>query len=121
MDDHISKTLNVVSDIEKLPSIVKEDENLDYAQNNIKSIIESTMDVVPEALQSATENSSPRAWESLSTFLKTVVEMNKIFVDITSKKAYNNGEEEPKTINNNAVFVGTSEDVLKSITQKRLN
>jgi hypothetical protein len=75
-------------------------------------------DAVQEMVSIAKQSESPRAFEVVSTLMKTLLDANKEFVDLSSKKKF--AEEEkvhgPKETNitNNNLIVSTA-DLLKMI------
>lgn len=97
------------------------DENLkdiELAKQNVQNIIEMGDDAVQEMVSIAKQSESPRAFEVVSTLMKTLLDANKEFVDLSSKKKF--AEEEkvhgPKETNitNNNLIVSTA-DLLKMI------
>jgi hypothetical protein len=101
--------------------IENNDENLkdiEYAKQNVKNIIDMGDDAVKEMLAIAKQSESARAFEVVSTLMKTVLDANKDFVDLSSKKKFAEDEQKygkPETnITNNNLIVSTA-DLLKMI------
>ena len=132
----VSEVVVVEAITEKnLPATVKDfraqaKENLQddytYARANLRMLLERGMSAVEGAIQLAKESESPRVYESTSAFIKTLAEINKDLLSIA--EAINKGQgtapdpsgtQSATTINNNAIYVGSSED-LSSMIQKRL-
>ena len=118
-----SKPEEVVEEI--LPAIVtdEDDENLrDLAKvrENIEGVIELGNDAVREMLEIAKQSESARGFEVVSTLMKTLLDANKDFADVSTKKKF--AEEEinaPKeaaqtnTVNNNLIV--STADLLKML------
>ena len=118
-----SQPEEVVEEI--LPAIVtdEDDENLrDLAKvrENIEGVIELGNDAVREMLEIAKQSESARGFEVVSTLMKTLLDANKDFADVSTKKKF--AEEEinaPKeaaqtnTVNNNLIV--STADLLKML------
>jgi len=139
-DDALSKSLGLrpleEAKKEDLPVIVEEekeilpvepntlaDENIldiEKARGNIKNIIEQGDDALKEMMELAKQSESPRAFEVASTLMKTLLDANKDFVDMSTKKKYaieeKNGPKETAQTNvtNNNLILSTA-DLLKMI------
>lgn len=117
-----------------LPDIVRDlkvqaKENLEtdynFARDNLRTLLTRGMTAVEGAIQLARESESPRVYEATSTFIKTLAELNKDLLSLseTAVKAQpaspDPNTQNATTINNNAIYVGSSED-LAGMIQKRL-
>lgn len=102
---------------------VDDDENLqdiETVRKNIEGIIETGKSAMEEMLEIAKQSEQPRAFEVVSTIMKTLLDANKDFADISSKKKY--AKEEllgPKqaaqtNVTNNNLIVSTA-DLLKML------
>lgn len=100
-----------------------DDENLkDLAKTrkNIEGVIDLGNEAVKEMLEIAKQSEQPRAFEVVSTLMKTLLDANKDFADISTKKKF--AEEEinaPKenaqtNVTNNNLIVSTA-DLLKML------
>jgi hypothetical protein len=111
----------------QLPSIdvsnIEEDEtirDIEQARGNIKNIIEQGDDALKEMISLAKQSESPRAFEVASTLMKTLLDANKDFVEMSTKKKYAIEEKlGPKeaaqtNITNNNLILSTA-DLLKMI------
>lgn len=138
MMDKISQALNAATSI-NIPTIIddqksitdqsskykKLNENLeidyDFARNNLRQLILHAMDIIPNAMALVKEAENARLFESTSSFIKTVAEINKDLLDITERNlksdpSLNKKQDSmPSTITNNAIFMGTTEDLFNNI------
>ena len=138
-DDKIAKVLGVrplaEAKSENLPDVVdvkaqevvvasnSDDDTLndiEQARGNIKNIIEKGDDALKEMIELAKQSESPRAFEVASTLMKTLLDANKDFVEMSTKKKYAkeevNGPKEAAQTNvtNNNLILSTA-DLLKMI------
>jgi hypothetical protein len=117
----------VVDESPNLPSIdlsnIEDDEtirDIEQARGNIKNIIEHGDDALKEMISIAKQSESPRAFEVASTLMKTLLDANKDFVEMSTKKKYAIEEKMgPKeaaqtNITNNNLILSTA-DLLKMI------
>jgi len=104
----------------QLPATTDEgaEENLrdiELAKANIENIISLGDDSVKEMVDIAKQSESPRAFEVVSTLMKTLLDANKDYVEMSTKKRY--AKEETKTetnVTNNNLILSTA-DLLKMI------
>jgi gas vesicle protein len=98
-----------------------DDENLrdlEEVRQNIKGIMETGEEAMREMLDVAKQSNSARAFEVVSTLMKTMLDANKDFADISTKKKFAkeeiNGPREAAQTNvtNNNLIVSTA-DLLK--------
>lgn len=101
----------------------EDDENLqdiETVRKNIANVIDIGKEAMEEMLEIAKQSEQPRAFEVVSTLMKTLLDANKDFADISSKKKY--AKEEllgPKqaaqtNVTNNNLIVSTA-DLLKML------
>ena len=94
--------------------------DIEQARGNIKNIIEQGDDALKEMIALAKQSESPRAFEVASSLMKTLLDANKDFVEMSTKKKYAkdeiNGPKEAAQTNvtNNNLIVSTA-DLLKMI------
>ena len=94
--------------------------DIEQARGNIKNIIEQGDDALKEMIALAKQSESPRAFEVASNLMKTLLDANKDFVEMSTKKKYAkdelNGPKEAAQTNvtNNNLIVSTA-DLLKMI------
>lgn len=119
---------------EKVDLIISEDresiaaadetlQDIEKARKNIEKIIELGGESLSEMISLAKQSESPRAFEVASTLMKTLLDANRDFVDISTRKKYakeeilNPKEEEKQTqtnVTNNNLILSTA-DLLKMI------
>ena len=96
-------------------------QDIEIARSNIKNIIEYGDDSLKEMINLAKQSESPRAYEVAATLMKTLLDANKDFVDMSMKKKY--AKEEiinPKdaaattNVTNNNLILSTA-DLLKML------
>lgn len=119
-----------ISDKPLLPSVQDnsvQNEELDHdaelARQNMINMLDVGNRALENAYEVAVQSESPRAYEVLSTMLKTMADMNSQLMDIHKKKRDISMKVEdpnqPRTVNNVA-FVGTNAE-LNKIIMERLN
>ena len=130
----MSKTLNEVFDLtpyipaDPKPVVVidqptddftKIDNDADMASENIKGLLDVGKTAIQQAASIAEDSEEPRAYEVLANMMKIMADMNSQLLDIHDKKKKIKGVAIPvpqgNTINNTAVFVGTTSEMLKNI------
>lgn len=145
MDDKIAQNLGItpISEINKedtdqevqAPAVVEEEisppaiiddgaeenlKDLEKARQNIQEVMETGQDAMKEMLEIAKQSEHPRAFEVVSTLMKTVLDANKDFADVSTKKRFvkeeiNGPKEAAQTnVTNNNLIVSTA-DLLKMI------
>jgi len=94
--------------------------DIDLAKKNIESIIKQGDDSLVEIISIAKQSQSPRAFEVVSNLMKTLLDANKDFVEMSMKKKYAVDEmNAPKeaaqaNVTNNNLIVSTA-DLLKML------
>lgn len=127
LEEAKKEELPVVVEEDSLPSIPlidpDDDENvkdIEQARGNIKNIIEQGDDALKEMISLAKQSESPRAYEVTATLMKTLLDANKDFVEMSTKKKYAKEEitkprEAAQTnVTNNNLILSTA-DLLKLI------
>lgn len=105
---------------DRLPAVTQEaEENLadiELAKRNIENIINLGDDSVKEMVEIAKQSESPRAFEVVSTLMKTLLDANKDYVEMSTKKRYAREEANPSKnqVTNNNLIVSTA-DLLKML------
>ena len=118
MEDMISKTLGL-EPLDKTSSVEvivpEDDSNIEndfkYTRENLYSIIEQGSRALEDMIDVAKASEHPRAYEVVSTLMKTIVDANKDLLDLSKKRKEIQREEQkdsPQTVNNN-LFVSTAE------------
>jgi hypothetical protein len=109
--------------ITAVATAVEDDEtirDIEQVRGNIKNIIEQGDGALTEMINIAKQSESPRAFEVASTLMKTLLDANKDFVEISTKKKYaieeKNGPKEAAQTNvtNNNLILSTA-DLLKML------
>jgi hypothetical protein len=109
--------------IEELPTefvapSVESDEtirDIELARANIKNIIEKGDESLSEMIDLAKQSESPRAFEVASTLMKTLLDANKDFVEMSMKKKYakdeliNPKEAATTNVTNNNLILSTAD------------
>lgn len=112
------------------------EEDFDDARNNIKQLIDKGNDLLDMAL-ALSETEDPKAIDSATRLIGQLSNLNSKLLDLTSRKQEvllkaraerkedNDKSESEKTptqqITNNAIFVGSSQDLMKLILETRKN
>lgn len=134
MDDTIGKSLGLdaakpakqeILEPEK-PVVVVDDKSKEmnndytYARENFYNVIEKGTDALEQMLDVARASEHPRAYEVVSTLMKTLVDANKDLVDLSAKK--NHVPEQVKNDNNvtnNNLFVGSTAELQSMLKDLR--
>lgn len=101
------------------PKKVPENNDYEYARQNMYNIIERGTDALEDMIDIAKQSESARAFEVVTNLIKTLAETNKDLLDLAKKQKDLVKEEEgpQKTVTNNNLFVGSSTELLKMIKQ----
>lgn len=125
-NDTISKSLGIIDPKTEPPNKVvlppkktPENNDYEYARQNMYNIIERGSDALEDMLEIAKQSESARAFEVVTNLIKTLAETNKDLLDLAKKQKELTKEEEgsQKTVTNNNLFVGSSTELLKMIKQ----
>lgn len=118
------KNLPVESvDVAPPPVIVSDEDDehiqdLETVRQNIKDVMATGDDALKEMLEIAKQSESARAFEVVSTLMKTMLDANKDFADISTKKKFAkeeiNAPKEAAQVTNNNLIVSTA-DLLKML------
>lgn len=115
---------NEVTALTKVPASDSKVENADkdyeYARENFYNVIEKGTHALEEMLEVAKASEHPRAYEVVSTIMKTLVDANKDLVSMSDKKVKDLKPEEQAqgTVNNN-LFVGSTNELQKVLKDIR--
>lgn len=125
-NDPIANALNMAplqsTFIKELEAVAHDDsakQDFEVARANLHDVIETGKEALNKLAQIADSSQHPRAFEVLSTLMKTVVDANKDLLDLQKKIRDINDIDTPqnekaKTINNN-LFVGSTAELQKVI------
>lgn len=102
------------------PEVINDDEVMDdyyYARENLKEIISNAQQSIADLSSIASTSESPRAYEVLSTMMKTIVDANKDLLELQKsvKKLKEEDQKDNSTVTNNALYVGSTGDLMKLI------
>jgi len=88
-----------------------------YARENFYSVIETGTKALEQMLDVAQASEHPRAYEVVSTLMKTLVDANKDLVKMNEdrKKAKAPEEQDTKNVTNNNLFVGSTSELQKML------
>ena len=97
-------------------------EDAELARTNIREMLDLGNRALENAYEVAVQSESPRAYEVLSSMLKTMVDMNTQLLGIHEQKkralALKDKTEQPAQVTNNVAFVGTTSDLNKLIMER---
>jgi len=139
--DPISESLGVspidVSSVEKKQPVEIKTDNIepvastfdqrkkDYqmVRDNLKGIIETSSVAIDGILNVASEGESPKAYEVVSQLIKTATEANKDLITLHKQikdiEKLDDKKEEATHVTNNALYVGSTKDLLGMIKDAR--
>ena len=128
LSDDTKSMIEVIDETREITPVQKmnlsDDDVMDdyqYARENLKSIIESAQQSIDDLSSIASTSESPRAYEVLSTLMKTIVDANKDLLELQRKvKLLKEDSSQPKNVTN-ALFVGSTSELQKLIKQNTTN
>lgn len=99
----------------------KVDRDYDYARTNFYNIIETGTEALEQMLDVAKASEHPRAYEVVSTIMKTLVDANKDLVSMSAKKQESEEVKNPtdKGVQNNNLFVGSTAELQQLLKDMR--
>jgi hypothetical protein len=104
-----------------LPPKRTENNDYEYARQNMYDIIEKGQSALEDIVDIARQSESPRAFEVVTNLIKTLAETNKDLLELAKKNkdiTKQENSEGPQTVNNN-LFVGSSAELLKMIKDQQ--
>ena len=104
-----------------LPKTTGKDDEIDYnyARENYYNLIERNQDAVEEMLEIAKQSEHPRAFEVVGQLIKSGLDANKELMNLHKTKKELTTEKAPRSITNQAVFVGSTAELQKLLKVKR--
>lgn len=123
MKDVISESLNIIpyeetqSEIVEVNPNTQQHDDSEYVRNNFHSIIEKGKDALDEMMSIAKASEHPRAFEVVSTLMRTLVDANKDLANL-SKDSKKKEESNPQTVNN-SIFVGSTSELQQMLEKVR--
>lgn len=129
MNDEIGKSLGLeplddvvegkVIERTPVPTDDKMNRDYEYARSNFYNVIESGTEALEQMLDVAKASEHPRAYEVVSTIMKTLVDANKDLVAMSTKKVESeekaNSESPNGLTTNNNLFVGSTNELQQLI------
>lgn len=126
-EKHVPVTPSPVKE-DILPAVISEDDDenlrdIESVRTNIEEIMETGAEAMKEMLEIAKQSEQPRAFEVVSTLMKTMLDANKDFADISSKRKFVKEEinapaeaaqQQSSNVTNNNLILSTS-DLLKML------
>jgi BMFP domain-containing protein YqiC len=111
----------------QLQEQIKENINEDYrvVRKNLQSMIESTMDMIPNLVDLVSQAESPRMYESAATFMKMVADLNKDLL-VTSRELDKGSEKGyvpqmvPVGSENTNIYIGTGSDIFSRLSKPKV-
>jgi hypothetical protein len=107
---------------------IKKDQTEDYnlGRRTLRGLISTGIDSLEDMKDLAKQSESPRAYEVMSTMMKTIADMTKDLYDIQKKTKDLNAIDDPKRTKDSdgnitvekAVFVGSTADLLRKIKEE---
>lgn len=96
-----------------------------YARENFYNVIEKGTQALEDMIDIAKASEHPRAYEVISTIMKTLVDANKDLVEMGNKKrqqdALNGKSAEEQTNVTNNLFVGSTAELQQMLKEMRNN
>ena len=103
----------------EVPTDDKMNKDYEYARSNFYNVIESGTEALEQMLDVAKASEHPRAYEVVSTIMKTLVDANKDLVAMSTKKVESeekaNSESPNGLTTNNNLFVGSTNELQQLI------
>ena len=129
LEDNMEELLNVeVSDTpeggcakrkDQLRDVTEDREkDYEYTRGQLYSLIDQGQEAVRDALEVAQESGHPRAFEVATNAMKQVADMTDKLMDLQKKvKDLDEEKKGPKSVTNNAMFVGSTTELQKMLKQ----
>jgi len=120
----LNEVLDIEDSVQNVQQIVQppegnDDEQIDkdyeYTRTNLYNIIERGTEALEEVLEVAKQSQQPRAFEVVSTLVKTISDANKDLLELKNKQKALKGEKAKAKNVTNALFVGSTADFQKMI------
>lgn len=103
----------------QVPATSKEyDKDLEYVRKNQIELIEQGVKGLEGIINVAEQSQHPRAYEVLSTYLRTLSELNKDFIVTSEKKKESKTPAQKQENITNNLFVGSTKDLQELLKKK---
>ena len=126
MNKHIDDSLDMVplNDVYEPEPVEKrvptqQDNDYEYARENFYNVIEKGTEALEDMLNVARASEHPRAYEVVSTLMKTLVDANKDLVAMGNKKAQDEQSADKPPVTNNNLFVGSTAELQQLLKDMR--
>ena len=94
------------------------EKDYEYTRGQLYSLIDQGQEAVRDALEVAQESGHPRAYEVATNAMKQVADMTDKLMDLQKKvKDLDEEKKGPKSVTNNAMFVGSTAELQKMLKQ----
>ena len=94
------------------------EKDYEYTRAELYSLIDQGQEAVRGALEVAQESGHPRAYEVATNAMKQVADMTDKLMDLQKKvKDLDEEKKGPKSVTNNAMFVGSTAELQKMLKQ----
>jgi predicted house-cleaning noncanonical NTP pyrophosphatase (MazG superfamily) len=87
----------------------------EYSRGTLTNLIDKGQEAIDNILELAQETDSPRAYEVVGQLIKTVTDSAEKLMDVQKKLKELEQEKQAQSVTNNALFVGTTSEVLNMI------
>ena len=103
------------------PSTNKVEDDYDIARGNLRELLLTGQAALMQALEVAKQSEHPRAFEVVGNLIKQLADVNQQLMDLHQQKQKLDGTTgkaaDKQVTNNNAIFVGSTEDLSKMISK----
>lgn len=87
----------------------------EYSRKTLTSLVDKGQEAIDNILELAQETDSPRAYEVVGQLIKTVTDSAEKLMDVQKKLKDLEQEKQTTNVTNNALFVGTTTEVLNML------
>lgn len=87
----------------------------EYSRKTLTSLVNKGQEAIDNILELAQETDSPRAYEVVGQLIKTVTDSAEKLMDVQKKLKDLEQEKQTTNVTNNALFVGTTTEVLNML------
>jgi hypothetical protein len=130
IDDKLSQVFDVapIGNTEVLPQVAPQqikndqlDDDYETTRSNLHTILQQGQDALYHALEVAKASEHPRAFEVVGGLMKHLSDINTQLLDLHKKKQSIEAptKEERKSVTNNAIFVGSTNELSKMLNDLR--
>lgn len=109
-----SEVISTAIEPKKEERVEKSDikKDYEYSRATLTSLVDKGQEAIDNILELARETDSPRAYEVVGQLIKTVTDSAERLMDVQKKLKDLEQEKTASTVTNNALFVGTTNEVL---------